>query len=385
MRDWSESQIDRSTVARAARLRRIAAVEIARHREKNGLLGAALDGSLATGALWPTSDLDFTVVPCPESESEDGVEWGQREGIIWHKHVTGRQTLLDLVEGYPDSFIRPADQEFDLDANWFLDGLAVMEVVEDPEGLLAETKAFVTARRFAPPVWEGRRAALLNELRRQRDAARDALDRGEPEEAYSQLSRPTGLAVVAGQLWLEAAHRIYSSKEQDGLLAEVTRAAGWPEAHALYHAALGVQPGRAEAAVPLVLELGERGAAFFRRLGDVPRTYRRRHGRLPVWTAWIRHLAATLALAPRKGHPADVYQRWKGLRYWTTGAPGEIVKELQEKEAPGLEELQGQAAAAVRLSEALRETLLGRAPAAERAQTALAAAERLVEMTARAL
>jgi hypothetical protein len=377
--------MDRSTLARAARLRRIAAVEIARHREKNGLLGAALDGSLATGALWPTSDLDFTVVPRPEKESQNDVEWGQRNGIIWHKHVTGRQILLDLVEGFPDSFIRPADQEFDLDANWLLDGLAVMEVVEDSGGLLAETKAFVAARRFAPQVWEGRRAALLNELRRQRDLARDALDRGEPEEAYSQLSRPTGLAVVAGQLWLEAAHRIYSSKEQDGLLAEVTRAAGCPEAHALYHAALGVHRGRAEAAVPLVLDLGQCGVGFFRRLGDVPLTYRWRHGHLPVWTAWIRHLAATLALAPHRGHPADIYQRWKALRYWTTRAPGEIVKEMQEKGAPGLKELEAQAAEAVRLSEALRETLLGPVPAAERAQTALAAAERLVEMTARAL
>jgi hypothetical protein len=382
---YQELLMDTRTAARAARLRRIAAVEIARHREKNGFLGAALDGSLATGAVWPTSDLDFTVVPPAAAENEIGVEWGQREGIIWHKHLTGRQVLFDLVKGYPESFVRSADREFNLDANWLLDGLAVMEVVEDPEGLLAETKAFVAARRFAPPVWEGRREALLKELRRQQDAARAAMDRGEPEEACEGISRPTGLAVVAAQLWLEAAHRIYSSKEQDGLLAEVMRAAGHPKAHALYHAAMGVQPDRAKAAAPLVLELGKCGAAFFRRFAAVPRRFRQRHGRLPTWIAWVRYLAATLALAPRKGHPAAVYQRRGTLRYWTATAPGTIVKELQEKEAPGLKELETLAAAAVRLNEALRETLLGPATASDRAQTALAAAERLVAVTAQAM
>jgi hypothetical protein len=170
--------------AHATRLRRLAAVEIARHREREVLLGAALDGSLATGAVWPTSDLDFTVVPRAGGEREHGVEWGQRQGIVWHKHRTCPRVLRDLIEGYPESFIGSADQEFNLDANWLLDGLAVMEVLEDPEGLLAETKAFVAARRFAPEVWEGRRGALLKELRRQREVAWDALERGEPEAAY---------------------------------------------------------------------------------------------------------------------------------------------------------------------------------------------------------
>ena len=163
----------------------------------------------------------------------------------------------------------------------------------------------------------------------------------------------------------------------------MTRAAGCPEVHALYHAAMGVQPDRAAAAAPLVLALGKRGAAFYPRLEAVPCQYRKPYGRVRVWAAWIRHLAAKLALAPFKGHPAEVYQQLGTLRYWTTTDPGEILKQLQETECPGLEELEAHAAEAARLGEALRETLLGPAPAAERARTALAAAERLVEMTER--
>src|SRR5438445_13632044 len=67
--------IDASAEVRAERLRRIAAVEITRHREAQGFLGAALEGSLATDAVWPTSDLDFTIVPCPDASKEHLIEW----------------------------------------------------------------------------------------------------------------------------------------------------------------------------------------------------------------------------------------------------------------------------------------------------------------------
>jgi hypothetical protein len=162
------------------------------------------------------------------------------------------------------------------------------------------------------------------------------MDRGDPEEAIEQLSRPAGLAVVAGQIWLEAAQRIYSSKEQDGLLAEAARAAGFPEVHTLYHATFGVQPGRAEAAAPLVREMGKHGADFFRGLRTVPRRYRASHPRGLIWTAWVRYLTATLALAPFKGHPADVYKGRGALQYWTAARPAAIVKELRENGAPSL-------------------------------------------------
>src|SRR5207245_2962399 len=214
--------IDASAEVRAERLRRIAAVEITRHREAQGFLGAALEGSLATGAVWPTSDLDFTIVPCPDASKEQLIEWeqreslpflkahtdqrlhidvcGQREGIPWHKHLTEHRALLDLVEGYPTSFIRPAEGAFDPGAHWFLDGLAVMEVIEDPEGLLAETRRFVATRRFATEVWEGRRSHLFQELRRQRDRAHVAMAGGETDASYQMLSSDAGFAAVAAQL-----------------------------------------------------------------------------------------------------------------------------------------------------------------------------------------
>jgi hypothetical protein len=115
----------------------------------------------------------------------------------------------------------------------------------------------------------------------------------------------------------------------------------------------------------------------------VPRRYRRQHGRLSVWAAWIRHLAGTLALAPRRGHPAHLYQQRTALAYWVVTSPGRDVRELREKEAPGLEALEAFAARAGGLYAELCETLLGPTPATERAKSAIAAAERLVEMTER--
>ena len=119
-----------------------------------------------------------------------------------------------------------------------------MDVIEDPEGLLGQTRHFVATRRFAAEVWEGRRFALLQELRRQRDLAHEAMECGEADAAYQLLSGDTGFVAVAVQLWLEGAQQISSRKEQDGRLAEVTAAAGCPAAHALYRCTLAVEPER---------------------------------------------------------------------------------------------------------------------------------------------
>jgi hypothetical protein len=372
--------IDDGKKARAAHLRRLADAEIAAHRDGEGFLGAALDGSLATGAVWPTSDLDFTIVPLTEAEEQDGVEWGQRDGIPWHKHLTGRQTLLDLVNGYPESFIRPVEGRFNLDATWLLDGLAVMEIVEDPEGMLEEVKAFVAARRFAPEVWEGRRAALLQELHRQRDAAADTLERGEWEEAYQTLSSPVGFGAVTAQLWLEAARRIYSNKEQDGLLADVTRAAEHPEVHALYRRLHAVEPERAAAVAPRLRDLGEQAASFYHGVDALALEEPRwRRGR--VWAAWVRYITATLALAPAKGHPAHVYQRLGRIRYWTVDSPRRDLAELRQMKTPGLEPLESLAAATSRLADGVREELLGPASPDGRARASLTAAAQLLALT----
>jgi predicted nucleotidyltransferase len=401
--DGQDAMIDASAEARTARLRRIAAAEIARHREALGFLGAALEGSLATGAVWPTSDVDFTIVPRPEDSKERLVEWeqresfpflkehtdqrthidvcGQREGIPWHKHITDPRALLDLVEGYPTSFIRPAEGPFNPGAHWFPDGLAVMEVVDDPEGLLAETRQFVAARRFAPEVWEGRRFALLQELRRQRDRADEAMERGEADAAYQLLSGDAGFAAVAAQLWLEGAQQISSSKEQDGRLAQVAAAAGCPEAHALYRRTLAVELERAQAVVPLLRHLGERAAPLYHRMGTLPPEDRQRRRDAAVWGAYLSHLAGTLSLAPARGHPAYVYQSLRSILHWAIEYPRQVVGERREKKESGGEELNRAASEVAGLAQQIRTIVLDPRQTVVRAHACLAAADQLLDLT----
>jgi hypothetical protein len=286
-----------------------------------------------------------------------------------------------VVEGYPVSFIRPARGPFNPWPNWFLDGLAVMAVVDDPEGLLGETRRFMATHRFAPEVWEGRRSGLLQELRRQRDLAHEAMERGEADAAYQILSCETGFVAVAAQLWLEGAQRIYSSKEQDGLLAEVTGAAGCPEAHALYRLTLAVEPERAQAVVPLLLQLGERAAALFQLMGtSLPSDAERRREAI-VWGAYVSHLAGTLGLAPGRGHPAHLYRSLKSILFWATEYPGRVIGELREKEVPGVETLDRHASEVAGLAEQIRTTLLDPLQVIGRTRTCLAAADRLLHLT----
>lgn len=395
--------IDASAEARAARLRRIAAVEIARHRASLGFLAAGLEGSLAAGSVWPASDLDFTVVPCPEHCPEQWIEWeqaealpfvkthvdrrahvdvcGEREGVAWHKHLTDARALRDLIEGYPASFIRPAEGPFDPVAAGFLDGLAVMAVLEDPEGLLGETRQFVAARRFAPEVWEGRRSALLRELRRQRDLAHDAMARGEADAVEPLLSGDTGFAAVAARLWLEGAQRLASGKEQDGRLAEVTGTAGCPEAHALYRGALAVEPERAAAVAPLLRELGEKAVTLYHSMGTLPPEEPERRRETRIWGAYVAHLAGTLSLAPGRGHPAYVYQSLRSLEFWATEYPARMITCLREKDAAGVETLDRDAAEIAALAEQIRTLLLDPRQTIDRTRTCLAAADQLLALT----
>jgi hypothetical protein len=395
--------IDASAEARAARLHRIAAAEIARHRDALGFLAAGLEGSLAGGAVWPTSDLDFTVVPCAGQSPEQWIAWeqqealpflkehpdrrvhidvcGEREGIPWHKHVTDPQALRDLIEGYPTSFIRPAEGAFDPGAAGFLDGLAVMTVIEDPEGLLAETRQFVAARRFAPEVWEGRRFALLRELRRQRDLAHEAMARGEADGVDQLLSGDTGFATVAARLWLEGAQRLASGKEQDGRLAEVAGAAGCPEAHAMYRGTLAVAPERAAAVAPLLRELGEKAVTLYHSMGTLPREEPERCRETRVWGAYVAHLAGTLSMAPGRGHPAYVYQSLRSLEFWATEYPAGMIAELREKDAAGVETLDRQADGIATLAGQIRTLLLDPRQTIDRARTCLAVADQLLALT----
>jgi hypothetical protein len=395
--------VDVSAAARAAQLRQIAAVEIARHREGQGFLGAALEGSLATGAVWPSSDVDFTIVPRPEHSTEQLVEWeqqvalpfvkehadqrlhvdvcGQQEGVPWHKHLTDHRALRDLLEGYPMSFIRPAEGPFNPGTHWYLDGLAVMQVVDDPEGLLAETQSFVASHRFAAEVWEGRRLALLLELRRILDLAHEALERGEAEAVYQHLSGDTGFAAVAAQLWMDGAQRLCSTKEQDGRLAEVTAAAGCPEVHALYRLTLAVEPERVQAVVPLLRRWGERATSLYQLIGTLSPEGSQTCLEATVWGAYVSHLAGTLSLAPGRGHPAYVYQSLGSISFWATGYPGRWIGELRQKEVSGVETLSQHAAEVAGLAEQIRTTLLDSLRATDRARSCLAAAEKLLQVT----
>jgi hypothetical protein len=395
--------VDASAAARVARLRQIAAEEIARHRERQGFLGAALEGSVATGAVWPSSDVDFSIVPRPEQTAEQLIEWeqqealpfakehadrrihidvcGQQDGIPWHKHLTDSRALLDLLESYPTSFIRPAEGPFDPAAHWFLDGLAVMQVVDDPEGLLGETRRFVAAHRFAGEVWEGRRCALLRELRRTLDLAQEAMGWEDADAAYQLLSGDAGFAAVAVQLWLEGARRICSSKEQDGRLAEVAAAAGCPEAHALYHRALAVDPVRAGTVVPLLRLWGERAASLYQMIGALSLEGSPDRREAAVWGAFVSHLAETLSLAPGRGHPAHLYQSLRSLLFWTSGYPARIIAELRAKDGPGLETLDRIAAETSYLAAQIGTVLLDPLSATSRVQGCLTAAEELLALT----
>jgi predicted nucleotidyltransferase len=392
-----------SAEERATHLRRIAAVEIARHRDALGYLGAALEGSLATGTVWPTSDVDFTIVPGADASSEQLIAWeqqealpflkehadqrihidvcGQREGIPWHKHLTDPRALGDLVENYPMSFIRPAEGPFNPGATWFLDGLAVMQVVDDPAGLLTETQHLVAAHRFAPEVWEGRRSALLHELRRQRDLAHDAMASGNVEAAYQVLSGDTGFAAVAAQLWLEGARRICSSKEQDGRLAEVAAAAGCPEAHALYRRTLAVDPRRGQTAVLLLHQLRERAAHLYPLMAAWPPEDPKRRREVTVWGAYVTHLAGTLAVAPGRGHAAYVYQSLPSILFWATEYPVRVIGDLRANGRPDLEALRQPASEMADLAEQLHRTLLDPRQSVDRAKGCLAAADQLLDLT----
>jgi hypothetical protein len=205
--------------------------------------------------------------------------------------------------------------------------------------------------------------------------------RGEADAAYQMLSSDTGFAAVAAQLWLESAQRITSGKEQDGRLAEVTRAAGCLEAHALYHRTLAVEPERAHAVVPLLIRLGERAATLYHAMATLPPEDPVRLREATVWGAYVSHLAGSLSLAPGRGHPAYVYQSLASVAHWTAEYPGRVLTELREKDVPDVETLGRHAVEVAHLAEQIRTMLLDPRQTVERTRTCLAAADKLLDLT----
>ena len=200
----------------------------------NGALAAALDGSLATGKAWPSSDVDITVVP--EKGDSWSAEWKVRRGIVIHKHITPMGVLDEVVKGYPQSFVEVASGEWFLDPMWLIDGLATLKPVYDPQGKLAAVAKFARERRFNPEVVIPRRSLLLQQAGRWRSRAERAFQDG--DELQADWCAAVALDALAF-IWLDAAERIASHKELDIELADACRELGEPEVHPLFRTAGG--------------------------------------------------------------------------------------------------------------------------------------------------
>ncbi|MGQ9524670.1 MAG: hypothetical protein ACUVTZ_07465 [Armatimonadota bacterium] len=215
------------------RLRNIGTAVLA-EAAANGARATAFDGSLATGRVWPSSDVDVTIVT---ADGDDwNALWSVRDGIVVHMHTTPVSVLSQLLDGYPESFVHTALHDWFLDSTWLLDGLATLLPVHDPDGLLKRTREFVSKHRFAPEVVEPRRLLLLQHARRWRKEAEQAV------QARDHLAADWKLQTAVDALafvWLESAGRIVSHKELDLALAEVCSAFGRTDAHVLFRVASG--------------------------------------------------------------------------------------------------------------------------------------------------
>jgi hypothetical protein len=194
-----------------ARLLPLAEQELAEAFAAGGVAATAVDGSLGSGKLWPSSDLDLTVVPEGDGP-EWGVEWRVRGGLVVHKHLN-RWTLLErLQRDFPQSFVDTAAGNWVRDPTWLLDGLAILRPVHDPDGRLQIFADWMRAHRFAPEVVLGRRPLLLRRAQTQRDKAADACATDNATQAAWHLE----LAVESlALIYLDADQRIISTKQLD--------------------------------------------------------------------------------------------------------------------------------------------------------------------------
>ena len=141
-----------------------------------------------------------------------------------------------MLSGYPETFIESAvGVPTDMQSTFYLDGLSIMTIVEDPTGYLSDAKEFVASHRFAPEV-------LPRRLERMLMSAEGKLDEAGQAQAAARLDLwpRYDLARCIAQMWLEAHGTVYSRKEQDALLADAAREAKVPEVHAYYRALLGL-------------------------------------------------------------------------------------------------------------------------------------------------
>jgi len=285
----------------------------------DGASATAFDGSLATGRVWPSSDVDVTVL-LPHGEDWD-VQWLLRGDIVVHMHLTPAGVLERLQRGYPDSFIQTAAGDWFLDPTWFLDGLATMRPVHDPDGRLAEVSEFVRARRFAAEVVVPRRKLLLEQSAKWREAAEIAL------RNHQHLAADWSLSVAVDALafaWLEAAGRTASHKELDPELAEVCSGFGRPDAHALFRAASGASQLRS--CLPGVAHCFDQLLqAYLHRLNSVPLFWPQHDGSDPFLLRLYhhKHRIHSACCALERGcymHAAGVISDVERLAAWATNA-----------------------------------------------------------------
>jgi len=239
----------------AARLRAIAEAETAAMVATGEAEAVGLTGSLSTGRLWPSSDLDMLIVS--GRPVEDPFRWTVRDGVVIHGILEPWETVEGLRDGYPASVVDQASGKWILDATWALDGLVAMEPLHDPAGRLAAVRAFITPRRFAPEVVLPRRPRLLARAKAEHRASLEQYPTEPERGAWLHRCAIDVLAV----LWLEAGQRIVSHKELDPGLGEIGERLGHPELRALFRRSEGVE----DAAV--------RRDGIVRAFGDLLRLY----------------------------------------------------------------------------------------------------------------
>ncbi len=320
--------------ATAARLQAVARAEAAAAVASGEADAVGLTGSLSTGRLWPSSDLDI-LLPS-DLVSRHRFRWTVREGVVIHGVLTPWEPLEALRTGYPDSFINTAKGEWILDAVWALDGLLQMVPLHDPEGRLAALRAFAREHRFASEVVEPRRPLLLDVARRGCEGAAARIKEGKPE--WARWSYRQGFEAL-GFLWLEAGRRITSHKELDPVLGEIGVALGEPGLQQAFRRTAGVEgcPERGPAIrdafaellrlySPALDSLLKAGEPANRTLAvELPDFVYARHQILSVAYAvprgcWL-HLAGLAELLDEAG-VAEINFAWLARAAARTGAPG---------------------------------------------------------------
>jgi len=195
-----------------------------------------LTGSLSTGRLWPSSDLDMLIMT--SKPVQNPYRWTVRDGTVIHGCVTPWEKVEALKDRYPASLIETTEDDYALDAVWALDGMVAMEVMHDPAGRLRAVHDFVAGKRFAPEVIVPRHPRLLARAKRERKALGEAVAANPADETKWHYKKPTDLLAV---LWLEKAGRVVSHKEMDLSLGEIGAAVGRPGLRELFRTAEGVE------------------------------------------------------------------------------------------------------------------------------------------------